>query len=131
MSLSDQERQMLREIEQSLLADDPRFGARVGHDDSYSNPVSGLTLRGVALTVLGLVLLLGGVALAQTSLWWVALSVCGFALMLGSGIWMLRGGRSASEINFGHKPQKKPSPSRGSSLGDRLEDNFRRRFDNP
>lgn len=29
MALSDQEQQLLREIEESLLADDPKFGASV------------------------------------------------------------------------------------------------------
>ena len=62
MSLSEQEQRMLREIEQSL-AQDPAFSAVVaGHSPS---PQSGLTLRGLAITVVGLVMLVGGVGLSQ------------------------------------------------------------------
>ncbi|MDN6600537.1 MAG: DUF3040 domain-containing protein, partial [Corynebacterium flavescens] len=38
MSLSEQEQRALREIEQSLLADDPKFGASVGTASSFGNP---------------------------------------------------------------------------------------------
>ena len=90
MSLSEQEQRALREIEQSLLAEDPRFGASVsGGPGLDASPV--LVLRGVALGVLGLVMLVGGVALAQVSLWFIALSVAGFLLMFGAGVWVLRG----------------------------------------
>ncbi len=132
MSLSEREQRALREIEQSLFADDPRFVASVGRNENVSNFMdSRVTLRGIALVVVGLVLLIGGVALAQSNLWFVALSVVGFLLMFGSGIWMLRGGDSSayrtSSVSGG---TKKPggASSDSSSFGQRMEDNFRQRF---
>ena len=93
MSLSEQEQRALREIEQSLLADDPKFGSSVAGDHVFgASGTPGITLRGVAIAVVGLVMLIGGVALAQQSIWFIALSVVGFLVMFGAGVWMLRGG---------------------------------------
>ena len=116
MSLSEQELRVLREIEQSLMADDPHFGSTASVD-----PTSGgrVTLRGGALLMLGLLFLVGGVALAQQSLWFIALSVVGFLIMFGAGVWMLRGGVA---------PRVAPTKS-GGGVGSRLEENFRRRFE--
>lgn len=133
MSLSEQEQRALRELEQQLLAEDPKFGASVAQA-SAGSPSGAVTLRGVALVVVGLVMLVGGVALAQNSLWFVVLSILGFLVMFGAGIWMLRGGGAA-----GSKSGKKKSGSGrggagasrsgGSSMGNKLEENFRRRFE--
>ena len=92
MSLSEQEMRALREIEQSLFADDPKFGSSVVTESGFgSAPKTGrLTMRSVALIVLGLVLLLGGVALASLSIWTIVLSIIGFAVMLFGGIMALR-----------------------------------------
>ena len=65
MSLSEQEQRALREIEKSLLAEDPKFGASVSSDSSFVGSGGAITLRGIALVVVGLVMLVGGVALAQ------------------------------------------------------------------
>lgn len=128
MSLSEQEQKALREIEQSLLADDPKFGASVAGDGNGRGQGVGLTLRSVALAVLGLVLLIGGVALAQQSLWFIALSVFGFLVMFGAGIWALRGGggKSAGSRSESSRKSKK---SGNSAFGSRMEENFRRRFE--
>ena len=50
MSLSEQEMRALREIEQSLFADDPKFGSSVVTDSGVgSAPKSGqLTMRSLA-----------------------------------------------------------------------------------
>ena len=73
MSLSEQEQRTLREIEESLLADDPKFGASVSEPASFGGSGGAVTLRGVALVVVGLCMLIGGVALAQQSLWFLSL----------------------------------------------------------
>lgn len=130
MSLSDEERRALQEIEKSLFADDPRFGASVAEAGEGGVGQGMVNARGIALVVLGLVLLLGGVALAQSSLWWVAMSILGFVLMLGAGVWMLRVRREGEPARVGAaaSPQRRRSSSGG--LSSKLEDNFRRRFDN-
>lgn len=129
MSLSEQEQRALREIEQALMADDPKFGKSVSGDNVLAG--GGLSLRGIALFVVGLVLLVAGVALSQQTLWFAALGVIGFLVMFGSGVWMLRGGGGGGDkISMAPSAGKVASGSaRGSSLGDKMEENFRRRFE--
>lgn len=128
MSLSEQEQRALREIEQALMADDPKFGKSVTGENTLAG--GGLTLRGIALFVVGLVLLVAGVALSQQTLWFSVLGVVGFLVMFGSGVWMLRGGGRSDKISLSPRGGGVPSgPSGGSSLGDKMEENFRRRFE--
>lgn len=127
MSLSEQEQRALREIEQSLLAEDPKFGSSVAEESGFSRgPRTGqVTMRSVALFVLGLVLLIGGVALASVTMWAVLLSVAGFAVMMAGGIMALR------------TPSRPVPPSRSGARGQRprsprsaaMEESFRRRFE--
>lgn len=118
MSLSEKEQQALREIESSLLADDPSFGSVSGAQSPAGG--GGLHLRGVALVVTGLVLLIGGVALSQVSLWFIALSIVGFLLMFGAGIWMLRDGSA--------RDRRPSSSGQAPRMASRMEENFRQRF---
>ncbi|WP_299139198.1 DUF3040 domain-containing protein [uncultured Corynebacterium sp.] len=130
MSLSEQEQRTLREIEESLLADDPKFGASVSEPTSFGGSGGAVTLRGIALVVVGLCMLIGGVALAQQSLWFIALSIAGFLVMFAAGVWMLRGdgsGRSVQSHYSGDRA-KKPA-SRSGGVSGKLEENFRRRFE--
>lgn len=125
MALSEQEQRALREIERSLLADDPTFGASVA--DVGVDQTGAFSLRGIATIVVGLVLLVGGVALSQMSLWFVGISIVGFLVMLAGGISMLKG--KGAKLKDTARPKK---ASRGSDnrLGGRMEENFRRRFEN-
>lgn len=129
VSLSEQEQRALREIEQSLLADDPKFGASVADVGGLGGPSGGLTLRGVALAVLGLVMLVSGVALAQQSLWFIVISVAGFLIMFGAGVWMLRGGGAGSANSGSRGGARKSKDPKDSAVGNRMEENFRRRFE--
>ncbi|MDN6099173.1 MULTISPECIES: DUF3040 domain-containing protein [Corynebacterium] len=130
MSLSEQEQRALREIEQSLLADDPKFGASVGTASSFGNPRGGaLTLRGVALVVVGLLMLVGGVALAQQSIWFIGISIVGFLLMFGSGVWMLRGSGESAGGRSPRSGSRKRAPQKSGRVSGKLEENFRRRFE--
>ncbi|WPJ93228.1 DUF3040 domain-containing protein [Corynebacterium sp. UMB2355A] len=128
MSLSEQEQQALRAIEQSLMADDPSFVQSVGRNADYAAPSSTgrITMRSVALLVLGVVLLLGGVALASLSIWTVIISVIGFGVMMAGGIMALRTpahGPSVSQLrNVSRNQQKSPRVSS-------MEQNFKRRFE--
>ncbi|MER0105190.1 DUF3040 domain-containing protein [Corynebacterium sp. KPL2895] len=131
MSLSEQEQRTLREIEESLLADDPKFGASVSESTSIGGSGGAFTLRGVALIVVGLCMLVGGVALAQQNLWFIALSIAGFLVMFASGVWMLRGDQPAStgKKKSTNGRAKKAASSRSDGVGSKLEENFRRRFE--
>ena len=128
MSLSEQEQQALREIERSLLADDPKFGSSVGHDGPALGG-GGFTLRGIAIGVVGLLLLIAGVALAQVSFWFIALSVVGFLVMFGAGIWMLRTPRVGASASGGLRLGGRQAQSQEGNRSSRIEDNFRRRFE--
>ncbi|HCM81590.1 MAG TPA: DUF3040 domain-containing protein [Corynebacterium stationis] len=130
MSLSEQEQRALREIEKSLLAEDPNFGASVSSASSFGGSGGAVTLRGVALVVVGLVMLVGGVALAQTSLWFVLLSITGFLVMFGAGVWMLRGSGDGSARSSRKKSKSGGAGSaKDSGAASKLEENFRRRFE--
>ena len=130
MSLSEQEQRTLREIEESLLADDPKFGASVSEPTSFGGSGGAVTLRGIALVVVGLCMLIGGVALAQQSLWFIVLSIAGFLVMFAAGVWMLRGDGSGHSVQ-GHYSgaRAKKSASRSGGVSGKLEENFRRRFE--
>lgn len=128
MSLSEKEQRALREIEQSLLADDPKFGSSVAGGRGFgASGTPGITLRGIAIAVVGLVMLIGGVALAQQNLGFIALSVVGFLVMFGAGVWMLRGGGSPGGVTRKRRPNRGGggAPASASSI----EENFRRRFE--
>lgn len=130
MALSEQEQRALREIEQSLLAEDPQFGSAVA-DSSQLGGGGVISLRGIALIVVGLAVMVGGIALAQQNLWFAALSVIGFLIMFGSGIWMLKA-RPQAALSAG---SARATSGRGRSsqsshqVTNRLEENFRRRFE--
>ncbi|SDL83117.1 Protein of unknown function [Corynebacterium mycetoides] len=126
MSLSEQEQRTLREIEQSLLAEDPKFGSKVpGGAGAAGNGGTGqITMRSAALIVLGLVLLIGGVALATVSVWFVALSVVGFAVMLAGGVMALRSPAVPAARAKGPVNSARRSPRVST-----MEENFKRRFE--
>lgn len=128
MSLSEHEQQALREIERSLLRDDPKFGSSVAEDSGFGGNGGAITLRGIALIVVGLLLLVGGVALAQQNLWFVSISIVGFLVMFASGVWMLRG-RKEKVPSYSDTRAKQKSAGGQGGVGGRLEENFRRRFE--
>lgn len=127
VALSEQEMRALREIEQSLLAEDPKFGASVAQEAGYgpSKPTGKVTMRSVALVVLGIVLLLAGVALASWSMWAIIISIAGFGVMLAGGILALRTpareGASAARVSRASQARSQRSVS--------MEESFRRRFE--
>lgn len=118
---------MLREIEQSLLAEDPKFGTSVAQESGFGGqPNTGrLTMRSVALMVLGLVLLIGGVALASMSMWAIILSIIGFGVMFAGGIMALRAPAGGSVSPQAARANQKPRSQRTVTM----EENFKRRFE--
>src|SRR5699024_12874838 len=97
MALSEQEKQMLADVERALIGEDRRF-AQGGCDPTPTGVR--FDIRSISLIMLGICLLVGGIALAQASLWFVILSVAGFLVMLGGGMIALnKGDSSASARN--------------------------------
>ncbi|WP_426707853.1 DUF3040 domain-containing protein [Corynebacterium auriscanis] len=140
MALSEQEKRMLEEIERALIAEDPRLARRASVREG-SAPGLTVGIRSIALMMLGLVMLIGGIALAQNSLWFVVLSVVGFLVMFGGGLLMFKPEiagvsrnktNAASQIRMGDSGAAKRDAHKRTSdggFGDRLEDSFKKRFD--
>src|ERR1700712_4434532 len=120
MPLSEHEQRMLDEIERALYQDDPKFATSVNVSRiRRRRPI----LAAIAFLV-GLVLLVVGVIATQSVLTLgVIVSVTGFLVMVGSvAVFGQPGARAAG----------KPAPSNpgaNNSLSDRMEERFRRRFD--
>ncbi len=85
MPLSDRERRELEEIEQSLYAEDPQLEATVTSSDIGVVAMKRIS-SGVAIGVLGLVVLVAGVVLPS-----VPVGVVGFLVMLAGGLGAVRG----------------------------------------
>ena len=101
MGLSEQEQRMLAEIESALYAEDPKFGSAMsgksmGLDSGGTS--RGFSPRVIAIIGVGLLLLIGGMALANISLWFVTLSVVGFLAMFGAGVWALTGSGDGAKL---------------------------------
>ncbi|MFD5867684.1 DUF3040 domain-containing protein [Corynebacterium sp. NPDC060344] len=135
MGLSEQEQRMLAEIESALYAEDPKFGSAMSGKsmglESGGTP-RGFSPRVIAIIGVGLLLLIGGMALSQTSLWFLALSIIGFLAMFGAGVWALTGsGKDPKLVSVGSdgaRGGKAKKPRRPSSSGGGMEDRFRGRF---
>lgn len=127
MALSEQEQRMLEEIEQALIADDPAFAER--HRTVGSGGVS-VGIRSIAVFLLGLCVLIGGIALSQTNLWFVVLGLVGFFIMFAGGLLAFRsGGRRTGAAANASSTGSGKSAGQGGGIADRMEDSFRRRFD--
>jgi hypothetical protein len=125
MPLSEHEQRLLDQIERALYAEDPKFVSTV-RGGRLRRPTRRRRLQGVAVFVLGLVLLVVGVAVR--ALWimdnFPVLSVIGFLVMLTGAVMAV--------TSVGAKGQQ-ASAKRGeqdkSRFTGRMEERFRRRFE--
>jgi len=123
MALSEHEQRMLDAIEQALFEDDPKFASNVD--------VARLRRRRPVLAIIvalaGLAALVGGAIVATLSLPAVGipLAVVGFiAMVAGVGllVYGIPGHRAAADSTIANKKVTSP-------LSSRMEERFRRRFD--
>lgn len=126
MALSEQEQRMLDEIEQALIADDPAFAER---NRAVASGGVSVGIRSVAVFLLGLCTLVGGIALAQASLWFVILGVAGFLIMFLGGLMAFRSGGRSRQKSAGRGQGHCGGKGQGNGIADRMENSFRRRFD--
>ena len=96
MPLSDHEQRMLDQIESALYAEDPKFASSV-RGGTLRAPSTRRRLQGAALFVIGLAMLVSGVAFKAT---WIGdslpiLSVFGFLVMFGGVVFAVTGPRVA------------------------------------
>ena len=134
MPLSDHEQRMLDQIESALYAEDPKFASSV-RGGTLRAPSTRRRLQGAGLFVIGLAMLVAGVAFKATMIGsFPILSVLGFLVMFGGVVFAVTGPRlPGGRDNAGPGPsgsrQRKVKGSGGGSFTSRMEDRFRRRFD--
>ncbi|MBE1548794.1 hypothetical protein GGC64_002818 [Mycobacterium sp. OAS707] len=131
MPLSDHEQRMLDQIESALYAEDPKFASSV-RGGTLRAPSARRRLQGAALFVIGLAMLICGVAFKATMIGsFPILSVIGFLVMFGGVIFAITGPRVSGGRAAGAEQSARQKRAKGSggSFTSRMEDRFRRRFD--
>jgi hypothetical protein len=128
--LSEHEQRLLEQIERALVDDDPKFASSVRSGDRRLKARRRLQL-GALLVLLGLAVLVGG-AVARS----VPLGVLGFLVAFGGAALAVLHYKAASGAvePGGPAPAGRKSGGRGGRprrqpLKDRLEERFRRRYD--
>lgn len=135
MPLSEHEQRLLEQIERALYQEDPKFASSVS-GSRMSKPARRRRIQGAALFVVGLVLLVAGIPFQVLYLGDIpVLSVVGFLAMLGGALLAVTsiGARATKEgesAGEGAAPTKdKPSGGDNGGFTDRMEERFRRRFE--
>ncbi|MDI3313790.1 MAG: DUF3040 domain-containing protein [Mycobacterium sp.] len=131
MPLSDHEQRMLEQIESALYAEDPKFASSV-RGGGLRAPTTRRRLQGAALFVIGLGMLVSGVAFRATMIGsFPILSVFGFVVMFGGVVFAITGPRLPGRRGPSGSPSARPRRAKGAggSFTSRMEDRFRRRFE--
>jgi cytochrome c biogenesis protein CcdA len=132
MPLSDHEQRMLDQIESALYAEDPKFASSV-RGGGLRAPTARRRLQGAALFVTGLAMLVSGVAFKATMIGsFPILSVVGFIVMFAGVVYAITGRRLPSRVDHSgpaQGPRQRRNKGGGGSFTSRMEDRFRRRFD--
>jgi hypothetical protein len=132
MPLSDHEQRMLDQIESALYAEDPKFASSV-RGGNLRAPSARRRIQGAALFVVGLAMLVLGVAFRATMIGgFPVLSVFGFVVMFAGVVYAITGppvGGGRDRAGSGPGSRSKRAKGSGGSFTSRMEDRFRRRFD--
>ena len=132
MPLSDHEQRMLDQIESALYAEDPKFASSV-RGGGFRAPTARRRLQGAALFVIGLAMLVSGVAFKATMIGsFPILSVFGFIVMFGGVVYAITAPRLSRRADSGSaqgSARQRRNKGGGGSFTSRMEDRFRRRFD--
>jgi hypothetical protein len=134
MPLSDHEQRMLDQIESALYAEDPKFASSV-RGGGFRAPSARRRLQGAALFIVGLAMLVCGVAFKATMIHhtFPILSVFGFIVMFGGVVFAVTAPRLSGRADHsGSTPgssRQRRNKGSGGSFTSRMEDRFRRRFD--
>ncbi|MFQ6393859.1 DUF3040 domain-containing protein [Nocardia sp. KC 131] len=138
MPLSEHEQRMLEQIESALYAEDPKFASSV-RGGRLRSTSSRRRLQAAALFVLGLFLLVAGIAAPVKLGDFPIISLIGFIVMFAAGVLLLvgsskgiaKGDRSgeaqSGDASGGASGRGRQRKSGGFS--ERMEDRFRRRFE--
>ncbi len=128
MPLSEHEQRLLDQIERALYAEDPKFASTV-RGAKLRRPSKRRRIQGIVLFVVGVAALIIGVTLPQLAIASIpVVSVFGFLLMFFGALITLTTLRRGDQVAEGAQEDGKPVRSR-SSFSERMEERFRRRFD--
>jgi DUF3040 family protein len=127
MPLSEHEQRLLDQIERALYAEDPNFASNVrgARMRSLSHR---RRIQGIALFLLGLLLLVAGVVLPFRPIGIPVISVLGFLVMFAGAVVAIFSRRTAGDGRRGGSAGPSSAQSR-STLAQRMEQRFRRRFE--
>ncbi|MGW5730361.1 DUF3040 domain-containing protein [Nocardia beijingensis] len=133
MPLSEHEQRMLEQIESALYAEDPKFASSV-RGGRLRSTSSRRRLQAAALFVLGLFLLVAGIAAPVKPGGFPIISLIGFIVMFGAGVLLLLGTSKSIAKNERPGGQASSGGGRGrqrksGGFSERMEDRFRRRFE--
>ena len=117
MPLSDHEQRMLDQIESALYAEDPKFASSV-RGGGFRAPTARRRLQGTALFVVGLAMLVSGVAFKATMIGtFPILSVFGFIVMFGGVVYAVTGRRLSGKADPAGPASGGVAPTSRQGLG--------------
>lgn len=130
MPLSEHEQRLLDQIERALYAEDPKFASHV-RGARLRRPSRRRRLQGIALFVLGVALLVLGVILPLKPGGVPVVSLLGFLVMFFGALITLTAIRHGNQAEEGAEESGPGggSPARRSSFSQRMEERFKKRFD--
>ena len=130
MPLSEHEQRLLDQIESALYAEDPKFASNV-RGARARTATRKRRLQAMALFVLGLIVLIGGVASRLPTVVVVTVSVVGFLMMFGAAVILVTGRGSPSAAPGGSAGTARAGEKQPGGFSSRMEQRFKRRFDQP
>jgi protein-S-isoprenylcysteine O-methyltransferase Ste14 len=130
MPLSEHEQRLLEQIERALYAEDPKFASTV-RGAKVRRPSRRRRLQGAALFLLGLVLLIVGVVVHVRAFEVPVISVFGFLVMFAGAVLAVLGGRNRGSAGGEQSAESASGAAGRNSFTQRMEDRFRRRFEEP
>ncbi|MDT0219488.1 DUF3040 domain-containing protein [Gordonia sp. JH63] len=131
MPLSEHEQRMLEQIESALYAEDPKFASSVKRR-RLGKSSGRRRLQAAAVFVVGLVMLVGGLIVNINIGGFPIVSLLGFLVMFGAGLFALWGDNNTAEAGSSSTRSGKKQPGSSGAkrkLSERMEERFNRRFE--
>ncbi|MCW2669286.1 MAG: hypothetical protein JWO27_1183 [Frankiales bacterium] len=130
MPLSEHEQRLLDQIERALYAEDPKFATTVRSTDLRTH-MRRRIIRMVVLFVIGFVMMLVGVIVRVIPVSVIGFGVALLAMLLGANAYKrMNGGPALRTVDGPPRTSRKKQKSKsGGSAKDRLEERWRKRWE--